>query len=607
MSPRLTHRPPVSSPDSPTTGADDAPPDDDAPEPSTIEAPASEPTLADVVVAAAALLLFIANAPGQYRGSPVLLGLVAFPLGAAGLVSLGVLVARGDRAARFAAAFLGWAAISMALSTEPRLAWNSGWGADRGWLYFAAYVGCWAIGRRRGHEGVSLVTKAFILGLICNVLIALAQATVPSNEGLITLYEGRAMGFPLNPVFLAAYMAGGAALAAKRVADAGTRWALWLLLLGACAGVGNMAGSRIGIAAIVVLPLVASWRGRRSALRTGAVAATVVVGLVLGALLIGTSGTSRASSADSAGSGIGSRTTIWKASIGAIGERPIFGWGPNHLRAATSPRVGVKVALAEGPDKSFADAHNVLIELAVATGLPGLALACAFAFYAVRRSRGPLAWYALGAGITWLLEPFSVATVPTVMLALGLSAVALDARPDPPPADRRVRTAGILVATVLALLAFSIAARQVYVDRLLADIRGATDQTAAARRADRANPGDPGVHTIYTKQLAQDAIVFPDRHLGPEALRAAREGVDIDPHSYLTWFDLGVALQRFSPGERPVRDLTARPAFYRSQQLNPWAISALRSLYAIDHSHGNDAAAARWRHRLCVLGECPQP
>ena len=77
---------------------------------------ASQPDLADLVLAAAALLLLIANAPGQYRGSPVLLTLVAFPLGGVGLVAIALLAVRGDRAARWAAAFLVWALVSTALS-----------------------------------------------------------------------------------------------------------------------------------------------------------------------------------------------------------------------------------------------------------------------------------------------------------------------------------------------------------------------------------------------------------------------------------------------------------------------------------------------------------
>lgn len=566
-----------------------------------------EPGLADVAVAAAALLLFIANYPGLYRGSPVLLGVVALPLGAAGLVSLGVLAVRGDVAARFAAAFLAWAGIATLLSDEPALAWNAGWGGDRGWLYFAAYVGCWAIGRRRGQAGVDLISRAFVLGLSCNIVLAFGQALVPADEGLVTLYEGRAMGFPLNPVLLGAYMAGGAALAAKRVADAGDRWWGWVALVLACATVGNMAGSRVALAAIVVLPLVASWRGRRSALRTGAVAAAVVVGLGLGTLVLSGAATGRATSVDSAGSGITSRAAVWRAGAGAVVERPVFGWGPNHFRSATTTRVSSDVARIEGDDKSFVDAHNVVVELVVTTGIPGLVLAAGFAWAAVRRSRGPLAWYALGVSITWLLEPFAVSTVASAMLALGLAAVAAGAEPDPPPRRTGIRVAGIAAATLLALGAGAIAARQVRADQILAQVRGKDDQSAVTGRADRALPRDPGIHTIHTRMLQQEGLVYPERHLGPAALRAGREGVDIDPHSYIAWFDLGVSQQRFSPGERPQRDATARAAFLRAHELNPWAISPLRSLYAIDHDAGRTAAAARWRASLCELDACPKP
>ena len=193
--------------------------------------PALDPRLADVVVAAAALLLLIANAPELQRGSPVLLAAVAWPLGAVGLVGLGILVHRRDPAAVAGGAFLGWAFASMMLSGQRAMSWNGWWSGDRGWVYLAAYLGIWAVGRRRGSAGARLVGGAILVGLVANALVAYVQAATPNGVGLISLADGRAMGFTLNPVMLGGLMAGGVAMLGAHVGRGGPRWWGWLPLV----------------------------------------------------------------------------------------------------------------------------------------------------------------------------------------------------------------------------------------------------------------------------------------------------------------------------------------------------------------------------------------
>ena len=220
--------------------------------------------LADVVVAGAVLFLLTANAPGQLRGSPILFDLVLWPLGAVGLVGLAVLARRGDAPARWGAAFLAWALVATVASDQPLVAFAGSWFGDRGWIFLAAYVGCWAVGRRRGWTAVRVVTGALVLGLALGALLALLQTTGP-DEGseLVRLQSGRTPGFTVNPVYFGALMSGGVALVSSLAAGArhARWWGLLPLLTLLAAGVG-LSGSRIAFAGAIGLGLAAAWRGR---------------------------------------------------------------------------------------------------------------------------------------------------------------------------------------------------------------------------------------------------------------------------------------------------------------------------------------------------------
>lgn len=447
-------------------------------------------SLADIAVAAAALFLLIAYAPDLLRASPILLTTVAWPLGAAGLVGLVVLVVRRDAAARWVAGFLAWALVAALLGDHPRLALDAGWNGDRGWIYLAAYVGCWAIGRRRGSRGATLVTGALVAGLLANVFVSWLQVTVTNGQGFVRLLEGRASGLTQNPVYLGALMSGGVALCASLAGRARRSWA-WVAAAAAVfamAMAANLSGSRSGIAGAVLLGPLAAWAGGRPAGQTvgagdaggaggggaggagggvggaggaggargvegvsgvgrarwarwarwgrvGAVVVAIGLGLVAGSALLPDSGTARAVGTGEGGGGVANRTEMWNAGVRAWTEHPVFGWGPNGFRNATEPRTTLRFVQAEGPGSVYSQAHNLVVEVLVTTGIGGVVLLGGFTWLAVRRARGPLAWYAAGVMVTWTLEPVVIATAPTALLALGLAMVPRAASARPPLPD----------------------------------------------------------------------------------------------------------------------------------------------------------------------------
>lgn len=576
-------------------------PEADAPEADGPEAPVG---LADLVLAATALLLLIANGPQLNRGSPVLLTGVVWPLGAVGFTSLGLLAWRGDRASRWAAGYLGWALVATAFSAQPRLSFDAGYGADRGWVFLAAYLGCWAVGRRRGAQSVRLVTGAILVGLALNVVLALLQA-VTDGSGLLQLPDGRAMGFTMSSVYLGGLMSGALAFTCALSGRSPQRWWAWLPAVAIASTAANMAGSRVGVLGGAALGLLAV---RRTGLvRVVAVAAAIGLGLLLASPILSNSGTSRLTSSESTGSGIGSRSHMWRAGLTAASERPVVGWGPNRFCPATNWAADADFIRTEGAEKLFFDAHNIFIEHLVTTGIPGLVLLTGFGVVAARRARGPLAWYAAGVAITWLLEPAAIATVPTALLALGLACVdrGPTVAPDPPPAPTSRRIAFVAVTVVLALVGFGFGARSVWVDHLIFEGPTELDTSRDFVRAVDLMPRDAALHDIQTQGLAAAYFEHPSPELKAAVVRSAREAVHLDPTYSRLWVSLGRVETAYGPGPLSERLDRARAAYEEALRHSPWSTAALSGLFQIDMLQGRVDHGALVYAQLCAVDACP--
>jgi O-antigen ligase len=611
-------------------------------------------SLADLAIGAAALFLLIAYVPDLLRGSPTVLTTTAWPLGAVGLVALAILVARRDPAARWAAAFLAWALVAALAATRPGQALDAGWNGDRGWIYLVAYLGCWAIGRRRGTRTARVVTVGLVTGLLANAFVAFLQATTPNGRGFVQLIDGRAAGLTQNSVFLGALMSGGVALCASLAARSrrGLWWVAPAAAVAPLAMAGNLAGSRIGLIGALVLGPLASWSGRARWVRSAAVVAALGVGLIAGAALLPSSGTTRAVGTGTTSGGVANRLEMWHVGVKAWTEHPVLGWGPNGFRDATERRITLRYAKAEGPGAVYPEAHNLAVETLVTTGLPGLVALGGFAWCAFRRARGPLAWYAAGVAVTWLLEPVAIETAPTALLALGL-AMAVPARrptaepvggepgpepvaepepepepgpepvaPDPAPASVGGRVAVWGVSIVVALGALAGAVRLVVVDHLeyqvfdtlelmrvdggvTVDPASFVERVRLAEDAQRLLPRDPAVADVLAEERRQLAEVAPTPEHRRRYLEAARHARHLAPGRSELWFKEGLATLNATDGSERARIERARPLFLEALDRNPWSQPALRFLHKIDVETGRRADAARWARQLCALGSCP--
>lgn len=322
-----------------------------------------------------------------------------------------------------AAAFVAWAAIATAVAENVSLSFWGYFGFGTGFVFIAACAGLWALGRFCGdRRGRQLVELGLVGSMVLTALIAMAQAVFDLSRADIDQYLNRSHGFTGNPAYLGTFLAGGIWLALHRC-ERRPRDGFVVVFLVAVAL--QLSGSRAALAVAVLALVIVPLRWRLRAVGAG----VVVAGFVFGALLAGIhssdTGTSRAASSDG---GITARTEMWMSASHAIADHPVFGAGPGRFQAATSRYRTLRFAHAEGVSQLYVEAHNVVVEYATTTGVPGAILFIAFVGLAVAGAgwRSALGGFAIGVFIVQLAEPQTLAISPLAFIALGVAAPSIE-------------------------------------------------------------------------------------------------------------------------------------------------------------------------------------
>jgi O-antigen ligase/polysaccharide polymerase Wzy-like membrane protein len=353
----------------------------------------------------------------------------------------------------------------------------------------------------------------------------------------------------------------------------------------------QVAGGRFG-AALLAAAVAGAWRaagGRTAALLAVCLGAGLLLGTGLARQNGGVSVTSRASVA--AASGVRPRLESWASARHAIAERPLLGHGPGRYRGATGEFRTLRLARDEGPDRLYADAHNLVVEYGVTTGLPGVALLLAFLALAIRRAgwRMPLAGFALLVLAMHLVEPQNVGLTPLALLALGAAApLAAAPRPAVPIGVRGVAVgAAVVLAGTVLLGTYHL--EQARLDFRLAD----------ADDARRLLPPWPEVRNHTARIYAFRAKSLRD----PALLAAARhwrwQVVVADPDDPAWWNDLA---------EAELNAALTRPAarhFAEALRRNPWSVRAMNGLGRIELGEERPDADRLFRRSLRVDPDQP--
>lgn len=560
------------------------------------------PTL---IAAGAVLLSLVPHLPGFALGPLTLRLAILLPMAGWGLVELVTLAARGDRAARWGTAMVGWGLVASLLSPEPRLATFAHLTADREWLYQASYIGWWAVGRTLPAEARRPVGAALLLGIGANSALALAQSGA-DGQGILALIDGRAPGFALSSVFLGGLVGSGLVLVCALVARAGARWWGWLAAVALLAAAAEASGTRSALLIGAVISLLALHRA--GVARIAAVVVAIAIGVVAAGAIAVDDGV--ASSVDrlgssSGGGGVATRTEMWSAGLEAALERPVTGWGDGRFRTATSARTSAAFAADEGPDKLFFDAHNLVVEHLVARGIVGVVLLLGFGWAASRRASGPLAWFASAMAVSWLVAPATVVTAPPMLLCLGLATRTTSDTPQVPTDDRRWARNARHVALAVLVLAGTVQAGRILAASRALEVAETESSVTAIAEARRLFPDDPTLSDTEAQVYADRAFRNGDRVQEGLALAAARRTVRIEPTRHLWWASLAQFEYSYGGGSPEERVERASAAIEQGLERYPWSLSLLRMQYQLAQQAGDDATVDQATEKLCAIGACP--
>lgn len=326
-------------------------------------------------------------------------------------------------AGRVATVFAIWAVVCALLASHPAISLLGQFDQGTGAVFLLALVAAWALGASIGGLGPPLLRRALEVAVGLNAAVTLLNAVVGLSGLGISPLEGRAAGLWSNPVFLCGFLAAGSWLYVTRLPE--SPW--WGVGIAAAAAGVELSGTRFGLVVLLVAAVAALFTVgvRRGALAAACIVAGLVLGSGLGGLTAGAiSGTSRA--VEGGSSGLTPRLEMWMAAGHAVNHSPIVGSGPALFREATGPRRTLKMARSEGPDRVFEDAHDIVVELAVSVGIPGVLLFLCFLVVSWRcvDRTSPLAGFSVLVFMTAMFQPQHGSLTCVAFLALGAAAAA---------------------------------------------------------------------------------------------------------------------------------------------------------------------------------------
>jgi Tfp pilus assembly protein PilF len=91
------------------------------------------------------------------------------------------------------------------------------------------------------------------------------------------------------------------------------------------------------------------------------------------------------------------------------------------------------------------------------------------------------------------------------------------------------------------------------------------------------------------------------------ALALARRAVELDPQSFIVRARAAATDYEIGPGTEAQRRTRATRDLEVALRLNPWSAQVLGMLHDLAVQGHDDAAAARWAHKLCEMNLCPEP
>jgi hypothetical protein len=257
-----------------------------------------------------------------------------------------------------------------------------------------------------------------------------------------------------NPVFAAAMLSVALAVVVSR-------WRLTSVATIAClvaiaSGLGTV-GERSAYLVPLVAVTVALWRRRpgitRSLLVVGLVGGTLAAWIAIGRVLPATQSSVSPVVEFETPAAEQARFAVYSADAKGFLHRPFLGWGPGNTWSAYVSSASPREMATAG--RGWADAHDLFLEVAVGSGVLGVAALVWLLLAGLRRTRRvppERSWIvasAVALGLFQLGEPVNVVVTPTLFLLLGLC-VMPSAQAKEAPRRSAVRGASIACVGILS-------------------------------------------------------------------------------------------------------------------------------------------------------------
>ncbi len=549
------------------------------------------------VVAIAGLLLVVVS-PQAYATHWTPKAALALVVIGPGLVALLSAARARDRASIAAIGFLAVAALATIMSPAPLMSLVGLYNHGTGLLFVAAVVGLWALGRRLSATVAARLELVLIGAATINAVMMWIQNSRAFHGAAFALVDGRPPGLLGNPVHAAALLLGAFALLLERwraTPEAGGGHARVIAVVGLgtlFASALELSGGRIGLGVLVIIAVVGAVR---TGWRRGVILiVALMIGLGVASLAVEDGTGAAARVATSGNSPLAGRVDRWRMAEPAVRARPLLGIGPGLYRRGTSRFATPASARAFGADIINIDAHNVVVEYAVTTGIFGVIALLGWLFLAARGARGGLAWFAAAGAVSLLLQPQFIGLTPVLALALGAAkrdaVVAV-------PWSRAVTIGAIALAMVGALAGLAL----MRADGLERDA-DASHRPADGRAAVSALPIWPTPDLTLANEYAHVAVTERRPAAWRDAIAATRAARRRDPSD-------PEVLNRLGELELAHGSLArARQAFAAGRFWNPQSVVSRLGLAGVEARAGNQQASDRWCRSVRILAprvHCP--
>ena len=504
--------------------------------------------------------------------------------------------------ARGAVAFLAVALVSALVSPSPNIGFFGLYLWGTGFLFWLGAAGAFAIGASLGPKERRWLFGGLLVGSVGSALVAIFQIVQNSPTPGLSLYDGtQADAFLGNPIYLEALLLGGLALILGRACRSPLRWGAVVLVL----AVGlEFTFERFAIVVLVLLVLYALYA--YGARRGGVYTLLIGAGYGIAYLSRGSGLGSRVTSGTSETT-FGLRLRVWLQSAHYVLHHPLLGAGPGQLRTAMDASATLSFFQRVQAGRLLTDGHDIFVEVAVTTGLLGLACFLVWSVSAARiAGRSAFLGFAAAMIATELVEPINIAVLPLAFLGLG-AATAVRARPEAAPdgeagrpddqhsvpvhgpgQEKRGPAAYVRVTTLVALaaalfLGVTMVAGDAYIFRATNFAPGQPYNLAAANDANRLLPYWPDSALKVAQIEAFDSLISASTataHLA-DARHWTAVAVSRDSHSPQLWTMLAVAdvdLKAYG---------LARSEYLRALSCDKWftqALQGLGQLAGIDHN-----------------------